>query len=108
MYSYTVVDVEVATTLKGTVAAGEVIRIKLMGVAKETIGVGDTWICFLEDYRNEQPDMPFSPLNLKQGIAVVYGDSVAVEESFLPEFHHDGPMVDRTEVLNKIKSYTQA
>lgn len=106
-YSYTVVDVEVLTAVKGNVEAGEVIPIKLMGVAAEAIDVGDTWICFLEDYRSEKPEMPFSPLNLKQGIAVVYGDSVAVEESFLPEFHNDGSGVDRAELLDRIKSYVE-
>ena len=106
-YSYTVVDVEVLTAVKGNVEAGEVIPIKLMGVAAEAIDVGDEWICFLEDYRNEKPEMPFSPLNLKQGIAVVYGDSVAVEESFLPEFHNDGSGVDRAELLDRIKCYVE-
>ena len=106
-YSYTVVDVEVLTAVKGNVEAGEVIPIKRMGVAAEAIDVGDTWICFLEDYRSEKPEMPFSPLNLKQGIAVVYGDSVAVEESFLPEFHNDGSGVDRAELLDRIKSYVE-
>ena len=106
-YSYTVVDVEVLTAVKGTVEAGEVIPIKLMDVAAEAIDIGDVWVCFLEDYRDEKPDMPFSPLNLKQGIAVVYGDSVAVDESFLPEFHSDGSRVDRAEVLDKIESYAK-
>ena len=106
-YSYTVVDVEVLTAVKGNVEAGEVIPIKRMGVAAEAIDVGDTWICFLEDYRSEKPEMPFSPLNLKQGIAVVYGDSVAVEESFLPEFHNDGSGVDRAELLDRIKCYVE-
>lgn len=106
-YSYTVVDMKVTAAAKGNVEEGEIIQIKLMNVAAEAIDVGEEWICFLEDYRDEKPEMPFSPLNFKQGIAVVYGDSVAVDESFLPEFHSDGSRVDRAEVLDKIKSYVQ-
>ena len=106
-YSYTVADVEVVNAVKGNVETGESISIKLMGVTVEAIDVGEEWICFLEDYRDKKPEMPFSPLNPEQGIAVISGDSVAVDESFLSEFHGDGSGVERAELLDKIKSYVE-
>ena len=106
MRSYTVVDVEVIGAFKGEVEEGEVLAIKLSLDTEKRVEPGSEWICFLEDYRDEQPDMPFSPLNPQQGITVVDSNGrVLVDEDLLPEFRNDGSRMERKEFVDRVKSY---
>ena len=100
---YTVADVEVTSVMKGDAEVGEVISIKLGQGA--VVNIGAEWLCFLEDYRGQKPDMPLSPMNPKQGIIPISGDTVRVSKSFPPEFHGDEECVDRIEVLKRIQAY---
>ena len=106
MHSYMVADVEVIRVFKGEVEVGAVLAIKRSLGAVNDIEIGDEWICFLEDYRDEQPDMPFSPLNPQQGITVVYSNgNVLLDEYFVMEFQGSKFEVDQTEFIDRIKSY---
>lgn len=83
---YTVINLEILDVLKGDVEPGETIQLKIPeqedggGIQAE---VGEQSICFLRDYRGEDPDMPFSALNPNETIIAIEADSVRLKESVL-------------------------
>lgn len=69
LFDFDVYTILVTNVLSGDLTVGEEIQVKLMtGNGALSKSSEDNYLLFLEDYRSDTPNMPFSPISLEQGV----------------------------------------
>lgn len=82
--TFTVVELEVSDVLKGDAEPGQILRVKNpQSTQIAPVRTGDQNIYFMKDYREHDPDMPFSTLNPSQAVVCVEDGAVLADGSML-------------------------